>query len=387
MRFCVAIASALTILGGTSVALGEPAGELGGVIGILRNVGPNGKGSQEAARAWQELAKADVRQLPQILAGMDGANALAKNWLRAAIDSVLERASTENKSIPAAALETFVLDLRHDPQARRLAYELILDGDKTAADRFLPGMVDDPSPELRRDAVARVLEQAEKLLGAQKKEEALRLFQKSLASARDQDQVGRAARRLRELGQPVDLATHLGLILNWKLIGPFANVDQKGVQAVYPPEEKIDLAVPQDGKAGPVRWTDYVSRHEYGIVDLNEGVGPHTEAVAYALTEFTSPEAQTVDIRVGCYTVFKLWVNGELVLARGDAYTGMRLDHYVAKARLRPGRNEILVKVCQDIPPDQVPKLWRFQLRVCDASGAAILSTTRPASPVPEKKP
>jgi hypothetical protein len=35
------------------------------------------------------------------------------------------------------------------------------------------------------------------------------------------------------------------------------------------------------------------------------------------------------------------------------------------------------MKVCTDIPPPGVPKLWRFQLRVCDAGGAAILSTTR----------
>jgi hypothetical protein len=35
------------------------------------------------------------------------------------------------------------------------------------------------------------------------------------------------------------------------------------------------------------------------------------------------------------------------------------------------------MKVCMDIPPAQVPKLWRFQLRVCDADGAAVLSTTR----------
>jgi hypothetical protein len=36
------------------------------------------------------------------------------------------------------------------------------------------------------------------------------------------------------------------------------------------------------------------------------------------------------------------------------------------------------MKVCTDVPPPQLPKLWRFQLRVCDADGAAILSTTRP---------
>jgi len=111
---------------------------------------------------------------------------------------------------------------------------------------------------------------------------------------------------------------------------------------------------------------------------LNIGIGEHTEAVGYAATEFTSAAARDVEVRIGCYTVFKLWVNGELVLHRADAYTGMSFDHYRVKIRLRDGKNTLLMKVCNDVPPPQVPKLWRFQLRVCDADGAAILSETRP---------
>jgi hypothetical protein len=136
-----------------------------------------------------------------------------------------------------------------------------------------------------------------------------------------------------------------------------------------------------------VRWTDYVAKDETGIIDLNEGLGKHPEAVGYAVAEFTSKEARPVEVRLGCYNAFKLWVNGELVLVRGDAFTGMRLDHYVARAKLKPGKNVILLKACVDVAPPPVPQLWRFQLRVCDESGAAILSTTRPARKPPEKKP
>ncbi len=176
------------------------------------------------------------------------------------------------------------------------------------------------------------------------------------------------------------MAKHLGFILDWKLIGPFANVEQKGVETPYPPEKALDFRAEYDGKEGKVRWKDYVSKDENGIVDLNIGVGQHTEAVGYAATEFTSPAARDVEVRIGCYTVFKLWVNGELALHRADAYTGMRFDHYRTKIRLREGKNTLLMKVCTDVPPPQVPKLWRFQLRVCDADGAAILSTTRPGT-------
>src|SRR5262249_26880584 len=203
-------------------------------------------------------------------------------------------------------LEVFLRDTKHDSQARRLAYDLLVETDPRAADRFLPTMLDDPSLELRRDAVARALEQAEKV-AADKKDEAGPLFPQNLAAARDRDQIDRAARRLRDLGQPVDLPTHLGLITDWKLIGPFPNAEQKGVDAVYPPEKQIDFTAEYDGKAGKVRWTNYVSKDNYGVVDLNAGVGQHVDAVGYAATEFTSKEARDVEIRLGCFTAFKLW--------------------------------------------------------------------------------
>jgi hypothetical protein len=236
-----------------AAALGAPAAgaDLKGPIEVLRGVGPNGKGSAEAARAWRELAAADIARLPEVLAGMDGAGPLARNWLRSAVDQILERARVDKKPVPVAALEPFLRDRRHHPQARRLAYELVLEADRTAADRLLPGMMDDPSLELRRDAVARVLDQADKLFTAEKKTEALPLFRQAFAAAREKDQIDRAVKRLRELGEQVDPAAHLGLVLEWKLIGPFPNAKQQGVDTVYPPEQKIDPTATT--RARPVR--------------------------------------------------------------------------------------------------------------------------------------
>jgi hypothetical protein len=293
------------------------------------------------------------------------------------MDGMLVRARRDGTTLPVADLETFLLDRRHDPQARRFAFELILEADKTAADRLLPGMIDDPSLELRFDAVARVIDQAEKADASAKKEESRRLFRQALASARDKDQISKIARRLKELGKPVDLASHLGLITTWKLVGPFANLKKSGIDTAYGPERSIDLSAVYDGDAGKVHWKDCTTKQEYGIVDLNAEIGPRPAAVAYASSEFVSASEKEVDVRIGCFTPLKLWANGELVLARGDAYTGMSLDHYVAKVRLKPGKNTLLLKIAKDEPPPGSPKDWRFQLRVCDASGAGILSAGR----------
>jgi hypothetical protein len=376
---------AVAVIASLSCGLDQAGDNLREPIRAIRAVGPDGKGAREAALAWRELASADASQVPTLLAGMDGASALARNWLRSAMDDVLVRARRDGKPLPVADLETFLHNKGHDPQARRFAFELIVEVDKAAADRLLPGMIDDPSPELRFDAVTRVIDQAEKADASMQKEESRSLFRQALASARDKDQISKIARRLKELGQPVDLATHLGLITTWKLVGPFPNLKKGGIATAYGPERSIDLSAVYDGDTGKVHWKDCSTKQEYGIVDLNVEIGARPAAVAYALSVFENMDEKQVDVRIGCFTPLKLWVNGELVLARGDAYTGMSLDHYIAKVRLKPGKNTLLLKIAKDEPPPGSPKDWRFQLRVCDAGGAGILSTDRRDEPTGQK--
>ena len=57
------------------------------LLKTLQRVGPKGAGNREAARAWQQLARADAAQLPVILAGLDRAGPLAANWIRTAVDA------------------------------------------------------------------------------------------------------------------------------------------------------------------------------------------------------------------------------------------------------------------------------------------------------------
>jgi hypothetical protein len=256
-----------------------------------------------------------------------------------------------------------------DTELRHQAIDQVLH----RADKLGPSAKkEDPDTELRHQAIDQVLHRADKLGPSAKKEERLALYQKAFAAAREKDQIDHAARKLRDLGEKIDLATHLGLIVDWQLLGPFPNANKKGFDNVYAPEEKFDAAISYEGKQGKVAWRPYLSNDEYGLVNLNKGVGEYPEAIAYAATEFTSAAGRDVEIRVGCYTPFKLWVNGELVLARGDAYTGMSLDHYAASAHLRAGKNLIVLKIAKDLPVPGAGSLWQFQLRVCDSTGAAV---------------
>src|SRR5579862_9547157 len=90
--------------------------DLKSAIHTIRRVGPEGKRSAEAAGAWKVLVKTPIEQLPLLLAGMDGATPLARNWIRAAVDEIVESAERGKKPLPTVGLESFLVDTSHDPQ-------------------------------------------------------------------------------------------------------------------------------------------------------------------------------------------------------------------------------------------------------------------------------
>lgn len=348
------------------------------LLGTLRAAGPEGKGSVEAAAAWRRLVQADADVLPQVLEAIDGADPLAANWLRTAVDAIAERQVRRGGPLPVKRLEAFLLDTGHDPKARRLAYELLCQADPSAPERLLPGMLDDPSLEIRRDAVARLIQRAEGVEKAKGSSQAVRLYWRALTAARDLDQIRLLARRLRQAGQTVDLARHFGFIVRWKLIGPFDNTDRRGLDTAYPPEEEIDFAATYDGKHGPVRWIDYQTSHAYGKVDLNAALVEEKEVVGYAAAEFCSDRRREVQLRLATPNAAKVWLNGQLLARYPIYHAGFQMDQYSVSGTLRAGRNVILVKICQNEQTQDWARDWVFQLRVCDRTGGGIRSTGRP---------
>lgn len=336
-------------------------------------VGKEGQGSVEAARAVRELSRCSADILPTLLAAMDQASPEAANWLRAAVESIADEALSRGKPLPKQALEQFLRDQRHHPKARRLAYDLICHEDPTTPSRWLPGMLDDPSLELRRDAVALVVREAEAALAAGDQESARKRFEQAFRSARDRDQVDALAKHLKSLGVTVDIATHFGFLRDWMLLGPFENTGGIGFAAVYPPEKQVDLKQTCEGKQGSrLHWKPYTTSDPYGLLDLNKAVGKHMGAVAYAYAVVESPQARPVELRVGSNNAVKVWLNGQEVIAHEEYHHGHRMDQYVGTGMLKPGRNEVLIKVCQNEQKEEWAQSWSFQLRICDRVGTAV---------------
>ncbi len=346
---------------------------VGPLLARVKAVGREGAGNADAARAWRELAQAGPEALPDLLAGLDDADLTAANWVRAAVDAVAEHTLNAGKPLPAAALEAFVKDTGHAATARRLAYDWLCRADPTTPDRLLPGMLHDPGAELRRDAVARALKEAEGLLARGDKPAATAAFRKALSGACDRDQVERIAQALHGLGVEVDLARHFGFVRRWMLIAPFDNTGEAGYARAYPPEEVFDPAATYKGKGGAeARWRPDATKDPYGVVDLNQVLGRQKGVVAYACAEIVSPEERPVQVRVGCINAVKVFLNGKPIFGREEYHHGMYLDQYVASGTLKAGRNELLLKVCQNEQSEVWAQEWRFQARLCDAAGAAV---------------
>lgn len=357
-----------------TTAVGADTKEL---LETIRSVGREGKGNAQAAKAIREVVQADASLLPVILESLDGANPIAANWIRGAVESITDRALKQHKRLPVKRLEQFARDTSHDPHARRLAFELVARVDKTVADRLIPGMLYDPSREFRRDAVARLIDQAKTLQKQGKTDQAAGVYQDALSGAVDDDQVKALVKPLRGLGHKVDLQSHFGFLTSWHMIGPFNNREDVGYDTAYPPERRIDLAATYAGQLGEVRWTLQSTDNDYGVLDIEKLFKNYKGSIMYATTEFTSPTERTVEFRLGMANAWKLWLNGELLFSRHEYHRGMMLDQYKVPVSLKPGSNRILLKICQNEQKETWAQRYRFQLRVCDATGCAI----PPASP------
>jgi len=372
----------MTVLLVCGVAPSAPLDELGRQLHTIRSVAAEGDGNKEAGLAWRELVKNRAGALPEILAAFDEANPLAVNYLRSAVETISQRELDKGVKLPVADLEKFIGDTNHDPRARRLAYELLAGVDPTAADRIVPGMINDPSVEFRRDAVARLLEQAPKRVAGGDKDAARKLLVEALSGARDEDQVKAVKEQLQGLGDKVDLPRHFGFLMTWQLVAPFDNTDKKGLAVVYPPEKKLNLTATYAGKEGKeIAWVEHTTENENGIVDLAKALGPFKGSVAYAAAEFESDQRRAVDFRLGTPNSWKVWLNSELIFSREEYHRGMSLDQYRMRGTLRPGKNMILIKVCQNEQTEEWAQRWQFQFRVCDATGTAVLSADRAAKP------
>jgi hypothetical protein len=347
----------------------------------LLAIGKEGDGNPQAAAAWKQLVQTGPLAIPDLLAAFDDTKPVANNWLRTACDAIGERELQAGRPLAAEPFEKFVKDTHHSAVGRRIAYEWLVRLDPKAPARLLPTMLDDPSAELRRDAVNVLIEDGKRLVDQANKDDAKALLLKAFAASRDRDQVDAIADQLKKLGTEVDLVAHLGVIQRWLIATSFDNVGGGGFATAYPPEKVVDLNAVLKGKGNAeVRWKEYATTDPYGLLDLNKEIGKEKGVVTYAFAAVESPKEQAIEIRAGSNNAIKLFLNGKELFFREEYHHGIHFDQHVGVGTLRAGRNEILVKICQNEQTENWAQSWSFQVRVCDAIGGAV-----PLKFLPEK--
>lgn len=339
----------------------------------LAAVEQEGRGNEAASAAWKEIVTDGAPALPALLAATGKGSPVADNWLRLAGDTIVENARRTNRPLPLGEMEAFLKDTTHAAPARRLAFDLLQQADRTRADTLEPSLIADPVQELRRGAVQRLIDAAKTKDRAGMKAGYL----KALDAVRDEDQTKFLAGELKKLGVPVDLPRHFGFLMKWNVIGPFDNTERKGFDTVFPPEKEINLQASYPGKDKEVKWVPFESQDDYGKIDVNKPLGLLKEVTAYAATTFDSPTERDAELRLGCKNAWKVWLNGQLLFGRDEYHRGQQMDQYKLKGRLKKGANTVLVKLCQNEQKEEWTVEWEFQLRVCDPAGTAILTASK----------
>ena len=151
----------------------------------------------------------------------------------------------------------------------------------------------------------------------------------------------------------------------WSVIGPFDNTNGAGYDKAFISEAatQLDTTLTYDGYNGQIGWTQQTDKTFDGYVDFETIFeGDLNWVAAYAWTTLTVPDERIAHIYFGSDDQAKIWLNGESVFTDSTAHS-VAIDHATIPVTLKPGKNTLLVKVCDE------EIFWGFYLRITDTDG------------------
>ena len=132
----------------------------------------------------------------------------------------------------------------------------------------------------------------------------------------------------------------------WSYIGPFDNTGAKGFDTVYPPEKDLDLKKQHPAKGGNAKWVQ--GNFADGNINNLALFAPqfNNNSVVYLQREIEVAAATELPISLGSDDTLTVWLNGEKLLAANE-YRACAPDQHKVMLKLKPGKNTLLLKVCQ----------------------------------------
>jgi len=363
------LAAALTLSG--VVANFVHANDYSQAIAALRTITPSEDGNRQAVPLVASLQQASGADLIPVLTAMKDATPVGRNYLAMVANSLYRKWGSALNS----QLDEFLESRINDGEARYMVLQWLTANDATKRNQKLSSMTEDPSLELRFAAIELALAQAEDVSAKEPKiAKLIPLFN----SARQPTQVIAIAKKLSDLGHQVDMVKHFGFVNDWNLIGPFDNVGEAHFDTVYPVENdlirnKSDLSAVYDGKKDQARWIQHTTENQEGVINLAELYNKEKGAIVYAFQTLEFEKSQDIELRLGTINANKVWWNGELVTSNEVYHASMEIDQYIAVAKAQPGINRLVLKLCQNEQTQGWAQDWKFQIRICEADGTAVL--------------
>ncbi|MCK5804566.1 MAG: hypothetical protein KAI66_17145 [Lentisphaeria bacterium] len=154
--------------------------------------------------------------------------------------------------------------------------------------------------------------------------------------------------------------------LEWRIIGPFDNPGNAGLDRVNPPEQGVDLAATYKGKLGDVAWRVFPLGETYSpfaFVDLQRLYGRQVDwAVAYAQTIIETDADGDVILSVMGDDMVRIEIDGKVATTAGSSLPAT-MNRRVTKVHLTKGRHVVLAKTCQ------TRNYWEFYVSFRRAPG------------------
>lgn len=332
-------------------------------ISDLRAVGKEGAGHDKAQAAAAVLVKQGPNALEPILRSFNNATPMARNWFRMTIDAIVTADSNADRKAIVEPFKAVVRDTKLDPSARAFAYDYLVINDQAFAKSLLADFINDPSVDLRRLAIA------DRLAASPTTDQLKALFD----ATRDKDQAEQIAKLLKENRVTVDLTSHFGYLTAWQVVGPFDSPQGAGFAKSFAAESQFVDEPAMTGKGGAsLKWKSVQSAAPYAMVNLNQELGKHMDAVAYATAVVKSEKECPCEIRVGSKNAVVIVLNGQKLFEREAYHHGFAMDQHAAPGLLKAGENRIVLKIVQNNQKEQWAQDWAFNLRVCDFTGGKL---------------
>lgn len=163
------------------------------------------------------------------------------------------------------------------------------------------------------------------------------------------------------------LIDKLGIVRNFKMIGPFDNISGSGYKKVYLPEIEIDFEKKYTGKNGAkIGWFNFSNTKTNGWVFTEYNYVSYNTTLYY-YSNIHSDKDQSVNLSFGASGSFKVFINDNLVLA-DSVFRNTGTDMFIQKVHLFKGSNKLLIKLCHE------NRASNFLVRFMDDNGMGVVS-------------